>query len=307
VRREQASQVAANVGAATFFAGSNGRADVVNPGHFAWYELTTTDLDGARAFYTKVMGWGARDASAPGRPYILFTAGKATVSGLMDLPEGARQAGATPCWVGYVGVNDVDAAADRIKRRGGVVEVPPTDIAGICRFSVFADPQTATLALFQSLSPEHEHPPEIDAPGRVGWHELLTADGEKAFAFYGELFGWQKADADVGATGSYQVFFAGGQAIGGMLTEPPVVPTPSWLYYFNIDDIDAAAKRVTAGGGHIVDGPLELLGGTWIARCTDPQGAVFALQGKRRHNALGYFERVAPRDPPDARGRRWSW
>jgi predicted enzyme related to lactoylglutathione lyase len=65
---------------------------VVNPfDHFAWYELTTTDLEGARAFYTKVMGWGAWDASAPGMPYILFTAGKATVSGLMDLPEGARQ------------------------------------------------------------------------------------------------------------------------------------------------------------------------------------------------------------------------
>jgi predicted enzyme related to lactoylglutathione lyase len=281
---------------------------VVNAvGHFAWYELTTTDFEGARAFYTKVMGWDAWDASAPGRPYILFTSGKATVSGLMDLPPAARQAGAAPCWVGYVAVDDVDATADRIKRRGGAVEVPPTDIPGICRFSVFTDPQTATLGLFKSSSSDHERPPTMDAPGRVGWHELLAADREKAFAFYGELFGWQQADADVGAAGTYQVFSAGGQAIGGILTKPPAVPAPSWLYYFNIDDIDAAAKRVTAGGGQILDGPLELPGGTWIANCTDPQGAVFALQGKRRPNAIGYFERVAPRDPSDARGRRWSW
>jgi uncharacterized protein len=41
---------------------------VVNShGRFAWYELITADMDAARVFYTKVMGWGARDASVPGR------------------------------------------------------------------------------------------------------------------------------------------------------------------------------------------------------------------------------------------------
>ena len=62
-----------------------------------------------------------------------------------------------------------------------------------------------------------------------------------------------------------------------------------------------------AGGGQILEGPLEVPGGSWIVRCTDPQGAMFALAGKRGRNAIGYFERVASRDPSDARGRRWSW
>jgi uncharacterized protein len=281
---------------------------VVNSlGHFAWYELITTDMEAAKAFYTKVMGWGTQDASAPGRAYILFTAGKALVSGLMDLPEDARKTGGKPCWVGYVGVNDVDAATERVKRLGGAVQVPPTDIPNISRFSVFADPQTATLALVKSLNPDHEQPAEMSAPGRVGWHELLATDWEKALAFYGELFDWQKADADIDATGTYQLFSAGGRTIGGMLTKPPTAPVPFWLYYFNIGDIDAAAKRVTAGGGRILDGPLELPGGTWIVQCTDPQGATFALQGHRGHTAIGYFERVARPDPSDARGRRWYW
>ena len=276
-------------------------------GHFAWYELVTTDVEAAKAFYTKVMSWGARDASVPGRAYILFTAGKALVSGVMDLPEGARRTGAKPCWIGYVRVNDVDAAADRIKRLGGAVHVPPTDIPNISRFSVFADPQTATLALVQSLTPDHEQPAEMGAPGRVGWHELLAADWEKALAFYGEIFDWQKADADVGAAGTYQLFSAGGQTIGGMLTKPPMVPVPFWLYYFNIGDIDAAAKRVTAGGGQILDGPFELPGGSWIVQCADPQGAIFALQETPGHNTIGYFGRAASRDPSDARDRRWHW
>ena len=276
-------------------------------GHFAWYELTTTDVEAAKAFYTDVMGWVAQDVSAPGRTYVLFTTGTALVSGLMDLPESARKTGAKPCWIGYVEVNDVDAATDRIKRIGGAVQVPPTDVPNISRFSVFTDPQAATLALVKSLNPDHEQPVDMGAPGRVGWHELLAAEWEKALAFYGELFDWKKADADIDATGAYQLFSAGGRAIGGMLTKPPTVPDPFWLYYFNVGDIDAAAKRVTTAGGRILDGPLELPGGGWIVHCTDPQGAVFALQGHRRHGAVGYFARVGPRGPSDARGRRWYW
>ena len=58
-------------------------------GRFAWYELVTTEMEAAEAFYTEVMGWGALDASAPGRAYTLFADGNVPVGGLMDLPEDA--------------------------------------------------------------------------------------------------------------------------------------------------------------------------------------------------------------------------
>jgi len=271
---------------------------VVNAhGRFVWYELTTTDVQAAIAFYTKVMGWGAWDASAPGRRYVLFSAGAVSVGGLMDLPQDARKTGVKPSWMGYVGVDDVDATADRIARRGGAVHVPPTDVAGISRFAVFADPQTARLALFKWLNPGQEPQADPGAVGHVGWHELLAADWETALAFYSEVFGWQKAEADVGATGTYQLFSIGGQTIGGMLTKPAITPDPFWLHYFNIGDIDAAAKRVKAGGGQVVHGPIEARDGRCIAQCMDPQGALFALQGKRRPDAVGYFVPAASRGP----------
>ena len=94
-------------------------------GRFIWYELATTDTAAAKAFYSEVVGWGTRDASRPGMPYTLFTAGEASVSGLMDLPEDARKMGAGPTWIGYVGVDDVDATVDRVKQLGGAVHVPP--------------------------------------------------------------------------------------------------------------------------------------------------------------------------------------
>jgi predicted enzyme related to lactoylglutathione lyase len=281
---------------------------VVNShGHFLWYELMTTDVETARTFYAKVMGWRARDVSLPDTAFTLFSAAEAPVSGLMNLPASATAMGAAPHWVGYVGVNDIDAASELVKRRAGTVYMPPTEIPNTSRFSVFADPQTATLGMLESIGPERMQPGGMDAPGRVGWHELLATDAETALGFYAELFDWQKADADVGAMGTYQRFSAGGQPIGGILAKPPTMPAPCWLYYFNVADIDAAAKRVTAAGGQVLEEPLRSPGGPWIVQCADPQGAVFALAGARSRNVLGYFERMSPRDSSDPRSRRWSW
>ena len=56
-------------------------------GRFVWYELLTTDMEAAAAFYTDVVGWGRRDDSMPGRAYNVFTVGEAPVSGLMMLSD----------------------------------------------------------------------------------------------------------------------------------------------------------------------------------------------------------------------------
>jgi predicted enzyme related to lactoylglutathione lyase len=259
---------------------------VVHHGRFVWYELLTTDIAAAKAFYGEVVGWGARDASTPDLAYTLFSAGEAPVSGLMGLPEEARKMGATPRWVGYVAVDDLDETVDRIRRLGGAVYVPPTD-TNVGRISVVADPQTANLALINGLKLRPSQPAEFDRPGRVGWHELAAADSKKAFGFYGELFGWQQPGDETPRPDSYRLFSADGQTIGGMSTKHPKVPVPFWLYYFNVDDIDMAAEHVRSGGGLIFQGPTEIPGGNWIARCVDPQGAMFGLQGPRSQANIG--------------------
>jgi predicted enzyme related to lactoylglutathione lyase len=261
-------------------------------GRFVWYELATTNVEAAKAFYAEVVGWGTQDASMPGAAYTLFTAGGDPVSGVMGLPEDARRWGLRPGWLGYVGVNDVDAAADRIRELGGALHVPPKEVPNVSRFSIAVDPQMATIAIFKWLHADQAQPTDMDALGRVGWHDLFAADWEKAWAFYRELFGWRKADLDTGVVGTYQLFSALGQTIGGMFTKPATEPVPFWLYYFNVGDIDVAMKRVKTGNGQILSGPIEVPGNRWIIQCTDPQGAIFALVGKRRHNGIGYFERA---------------
>jgi predicted enzyme related to lactoylglutathione lyase len=253
-------------------------------GRFVWYELITTDLAAAKDFYREVVGWTARDALSPNLAYTIFTSGPVSLGGLMDLPAEARAMGATPRWMGFVAVANADATADRIKRLGGAVYVPPTD-SNIGRVSVVADPQTATFGLVEGLKLGPSQAARPAEPAHVGWHELLAADWEKVFSFYGDTFGWRKAVTESGSTETYQLISAGGRTIGGMSNKRLIEPVPYWLNYFSVDDLDAAAGRVKRAGGQIMEGPLEVPGGNWIARCRDSQGAAFALEGKRPDGA----------------------
>src|SRR5262249_18290369 len=103
------------------------KTGMTDHGRFVWYELTTTDIQSGQAFYSAVVGWGMRDASMPGMPYTVFTAGQDSVCGMMELPKEAREMGERPMWIGYVSVDDVDAIADRVKHLGGAVHVAPQD------------------------------------------------------------------------------------------------------------------------------------------------------------------------------------
>lgn len=256
-------------------------------GAFVWYELMTSDPDAAAAFYAKVVGWTAADSGMPGMKYTLVNAGPDQIGGIMAIPDEAKAMGAQPGWEGYIAVADVDAAAARITAAGGATHHPPDDIPGIGRFAVMADPQGATFMIFRGAPGDEPPPAAPDAPGHVGWHELNAGDGASAFDFYAAQFGWIKHDAmDMGPAGVYQLFGLAGSesknSIGGMMTKMPETPRPHWLYYFNVDAIDAAVGRIASAGGKVVNGPMEVPGGSWIVNAVDPQGAMFALVAPKR-------------------------
>ena len=253
-----------------------------SPCQFVWYELMTTDAAAAEKFYQSVVGWTIADAGMPGMKYSLLSAGTAMVGGLMALSQSDCDAGARPGWVGYVGVDDVDACAVRVKAAGGSVHKPADDIPGVGRFAVVADPHGAVFTLFKGDG-EAPVPVAPNTPGHVGWHELHAGNGEAAEAFYSAMFGWTPdRQMDMGPMGVYRIFAAGAAAIGGMMTKAAEMPSPFWLYYFNVDGIDAALARVQAGGGKVMMGPHQVPTGDWILMSADPQGAMFALVSLKR-------------------------
>ncbi len=251
-------------------------------GSFVWYELMTPDAKAAEAFYGGVLGWSMRDAGMPDFAYTILSVGEARVGGLMTIPPEAYERGARPGWIGHIAVDDVDVFAARVKQAGGSVHRPPTDIPGVGRFSVVADPHGAKFILFHGSVGGPDHDPAPGTPGYPGWRELHAGDVESAFAFYSGLFGWTKDQTmDMGPMGVYQLFAIGGVQAGGMMTKTEAVPAPFWLYYFNVEAIEAAMSRVKDGGGQVIHGPHEVPGGMWIIQCLDPQGVIFALVGPK--------------------------
>ena len=90
-----------------------------SPAPFVWYELMTSDAAAAENFYKTVVGWKTQDMSQGDMKYTGLLAGDAPVAGLMTLPKEACAAGAKPGWIGYIGVDDVDATAGRVTKAGG--------------------------------------------------------------------------------------------------------------------------------------------------------------------------------------------
>ena len=149
------------------------------------------------------------------------------------------------------------------------LEPNPTQ-AGRCHRGLHSQPEHALAAT-----------PRTTDPGTIGWHELYTTDLEAGFDFYNKLFGWTKvSDMDMGPMGVYRIFDEGDHkemGDGGMMTKAPQIPISCWNFYFNVDSINAAVKRVESGGGKIMNGPMQVPGGGWIINGQDPQGAMFSL------------------------------
>jgi uncharacterized protein len=151
---------------------------------------------------------------------------------------------------------------------------------------VMSDPQGAAIALFtphpDMPSPQRPEPP---APGTIGWHELYTTDLDAGFDFYNKLFGWTKlSDMDMGPMGVYRLFDEGDHkqmGDGGMMNKAPHIPVSCWGFYFCVDSIREAVERVNAGGGKVLNGPMQVPGGGWIINGQDPQGAMFSLVASR--------------------------
>jgi uncharacterized protein len=254
-------------------------------GNFVWHELRTTDAKAAEDFYTHVIGWKAKGSGDPSvMPYTLFSAGGFDTAGLMQLTQPMLDGGMKPGWVGFIGVDDVDAYAKRVEQGGGKLHCPPQDIPTIGRFASAEDPQGAVFLLFKGSLDYAPPRPPFGSPGTVGWNELSANDEQTAWPFYSNLFGWkQDSTMDMGPMGTYRIFNNGGPQIGAIMTrDPSKSPAPFWLYYFNVEDIDAAAARIEEKKGQICMGPHQVPGNLWIVLGLDPQGAMFSVVGPKK-------------------------
>ncbi len=243
-------------------------------GRFVWHDLVTSDVAAAQSFYTTITPWTTQLWEAGDVDYPMWLNGEQPIGGLVPL---SSDSGGRPHWLTYVCVYDVDACARQAEKLGGTIRTRPREVKDVGCYAVLADPMGAVFGLFE---PDQQPPGHDDQPpiGDFSWHELITTDHGKAFAFYNEIFKWETLrEHDMGAMGTYRIYGRNGRELGGMMNRSEGMPQPNWLPYIRVANVDARTEDAKRGGATVLVGPMEVPDGDRIVQCTDPQGATFAL------------------------------
>ena len=248
---------------------------IIRLGTIDWIDLTAPEIDPTQDFYRSVLGWSHEASTTPMGTYYIANAGGHEAAGLMASAPGQRM---PPAWTVFVRVSSADDTLAAAETAGGTAVAPAFDIPGGARIGVLSGPDGAMLAVISGgPEPAADEPPlRRNAPGAVGWCELLTRDPHAALSFYDALFGWMVVRDD--ATG-YSVFRLGDRDVAGLLPMPQEMPAEApthWLVHFHVADLDTAVSTAERTVGMVARPPAEI-GGVRFAVLSDPNGAVFGL------------------------------
>jgi predicted enzyme related to lactoylglutathione lyase len=248
------------------------------PGTFCWVDLATTDAEGAKKFYSELMGWTMADTPAgEGMVYTMLQIGEKAVAALYGMGPEQRAQGLPSHWMSYVAVSNVDETVEQTKSLGGTIIMEPADVFEYGRMANIQDPTGAILALWQPK--QHIGARIMNEIGAVCWNELMTTDEQKASEFYSGLFGWTSKAQQMGDGSIYTMFNMGDTQAGGMMKireEWGDVP-PNWMVYFAVEDCDASVEKVASLGGTIIVPVTPVPEVGRFAVIEDPQGAVSGI------------------------------
>lgn len=114
-------------------------------GAFSWNELMTTDVAGAKSFYSQLFGWELEDMQMTDTVYTIAKKGDDQLGGIMAIP--ASEEGVAPMWGPYITVDNVNEQIKQAESLGGKLLHGPQDIPDLGRFAVISDPQGAMLTI----------------------------------------------------------------------------------------------------------------------------------------------------------------
>ncbi|HXC78134.1 MAG TPA: VOC family protein [Candidatus Acidoferrum sp.] len=239
-----------------------------------WTDLTTSDPEGARKFYSAIFGWKVEVNPDPQYGgYALAKAGGKDVAGI-----GPKQMDQAPtAWTVYIGTPDAAETAKKAEAAGGKIIAPVMAVGDQGHMAIIQDPSGAYLGLWQAGKMQGVQSTGSNA---MGWAELNARGFHTAEPFYKQLFGWgEKKTPAVGENPEYTEFQLHGDSIAGGMEMNPMVPeqVPShWMVYFNVDNVDKAFDKVIEHGGKEMLSPMDMPGGRF-AIVSDPQGAAFGI------------------------------
>jgi predicted enzyme related to lactoylglutathione lyase len=249
-------------------------------GMFCWSELSTTDQEGAKKFYSALFGWTPDDTPmGDGQSYTMLRKNGKEIGALYAQQKEQREQGVGPNWMPYIAVENADQAAAKVKQSGGKVLMEPFDVMEHGRMAVLQDPTTAVFSVWQPK--KHTGATLVNESGSMCWNELITTDSAKAGAFYKQVFGWTDEQMPMATPmgGTYTMFKKDGAQAAGMIKATPEMKLthPYWLIYFAVDDCDKSVAKAQQLGGKAMLPPTDIPNIGRFSVLTDPQGAYFAI------------------------------
>jgi len=245
-----------------------------------WIELHTDDHTAARAFYGELFGWRFDVLKSATDPYTRAYLGGAVVAAIST--PSADHAGSA-VWIGYLAVDDVDAAVRAVVDSGGGVTIPPHDRADHGRAALVTDSTDAPVGLWQAY--RQPGAAMVGEPATMAWFELLTDDTAAASTFYREALGLVPRSADLDGI-RWTTLHVGDDAVAGVVEKQIAGGPNRWNVYFATDDIVEATRRAAELGATITVDPVTTGIGP-MAGVRDPSGADFSLWTPVLPNAVG--------------------
>jgi uncharacterized protein len=243
-------------------------------GAFCWSECATSDVDGAKAFYSEVFGLEVEETPIPGGTYVQFLKDGKHVAGLAQQQELERERGVPPHWNTYIAVEDADLTAKEAEGLGATIVAPAFDVLESGRMAVVMDPTGAAIGFWQAK--EHIGAQVYGEDGTPSWWELMTPDPKRAVQFYTQLFGYGTQDFPV-ESGTYTVLMHKDEQAAGIMSSPQAEMPAAWTPYFSVADADATLEKATRLGAKVMMPVTEMEGVGRFSWITDPQGAVVAF------------------------------
>jgi predicted enzyme related to lactoylglutathione lyase len=136
------------------------------------------------------------------------------------------------------------------------------------------------------------------SPGEFSWVSLASPDTDESARFYGELLGWESAEAGPPEeTGGYRFFVRGGKQVAGLSPIQDEGQPPAWISYVCVADADETAEKVKEAGGAVMMDPMDVLEVGRMAVFADPAGAPFSVWQPKQHRGAQLVNEVGS----------WTW
>ncbi len=237
-------------------------------GHFLWTDLSTYDMQAARADYSDVFSWSFGGDGA----YDFASISGQQVAAIFPMPERLAQMNMPSFWMSYIHVDDLDAKVEQARRHEGVIiEVEPQPFSDEARIALVRDPSGAGFTMYER--------PEITSatsgPGAVVARFHHVPDIALIEPFYADLFNWRFEKSVETPWPRYDIRHPDGTVVAQAEEVPEAIRGKFryWMPCFGVRSVDDTVQRIKARGGcHHNDLPDERI------LVSDRQGAHFMIQ-----------------------------